>query len=425
MKKIQSLALLLATVTAGFTADAPRDLVVHEWGTFTDVQGGDGKLISWQAQQIGDLPGFVYNWMRPGRGRQTPTILTFGKGGLAGLQRMETPVIYFYSDKEFDADVTVKFPGGHITEWFPQADEVGAPGLVAKAAATVTRNPTGGNLIRWQNLRVLPAKPNAALAARMPTSTNGTHYFAARETDSAFLRAHDASSTNLPVQYEKFLFYRGTGDFKTPLTVTTTDDGAVSVHNTGVVPLGNLFLLNVKDGAAEWTQLGKLPAGARQPWQKLNSTARVPQAEFQKQIGDAMAAALTDAGLFPAEAKAMVKTWSKSWFAEEGARVLYILPRGWTDETLPLTLNPKPRQLVRVMVGRAEIITPALQKEIVTLMKLNQTGDKVATDILQAHWVKLGRFAGPAARLASQQLEKEKDKPVAAADKSVARAEFE
>jgi len=69
-------------------------------------------------------------------------------------------------------------------------------------------------------------------ASQMPTSTNGTHYFAARETESAFVRAHDATSTNLPVQLEKFLFYRGTGDFKTPLTVTTTDDGSVSVSNT-------------------------------------------------------------------------------------------------------------------------------------------------------------------------------------------------
>jgi len=109
----------------------------------------------------------------------------------------------------------------------------------------------------------------------------------------------------------------------------------------------------------------------------------------------------------------MVKTWSKSWFAEEGARVLYILPRGWTDETLTLTLNPKPRQLVRVMVGRAEIITPALQTEIVALMKLNQTGDKAASERLQGYWTKLGRFAGPAAQLASQQIEREKNKPIA------------
>ena len=98
MKKSLAFACCLATVNLLPAASPPRDLVVHEWGTFTSVQGGDGKLISWQAQEIGDLPKFVYDWIRPGRNRMTPTILTFGKGGLAGLQRMETPVIYVYSD---------------------------------------------------------------------------------------------------------------------------------------------------------------------------------------------------------------------------------------------------------------------------------------------------------------------------------------
>lgn len=394
---------LAAAIVLTQTA-AAGDLVVHEWGTFTSVQGGDGKLLRWQSEQIGDLPRFIYNWRQPGLNRQAPSILTFGKGGLTGLQRMETPVIYFYSNKELDADVTVKFPGGHITEWFPQADDVGEPGFVAKAAATVTKNPTGGSVIRWQNVRVLPAKANPALASQMPTTTNATHYFAARETESAFVRVNDASSTSLPVQYEKFLFYRGTGDFATPLTVTTTDEGAVTVENTGTKPLAKMFLLHVKDGKAQWTSLPKLPPHAKQIFGTLDAaSAGEPRliADVQKQLGDAMAEALTGEGLFPAEARAMVKTWSDSWFAEEGVRVLYILPRDWTDETLPMTLNPKPTELVRVMVGRAEVITPKLQKELAQALKLNQSGDKEAGERLQAYWKKLGRFSGPASQLAN------------------------
>ena len=33
---------------------------------------------------------------------------------------METPVIYFYSDREQTVNVRVRFPHGLITEWYPQ-----------------------------------------------------------------------------------------------------------------------------------------------------------------------------------------------------------------------------------------------------------------------------------------------------------------
>jgi len=425
MKTLRTLIALSALTVTAF-AETPRDLVVHEWGTFTSVQGGDGKLLQWQAQQIGDLPGFIYNWFKPGLNRQPQMQLIFGKGGLTSLQRMETPVIYFYSDRELTADVEVRFPKGMITEWFPQAAQLGTCRPQTNTPPELAKCSAGESLIHWENIHVSPEKAGADLAKQMPTDTNGTHYFAARETDAAILRVNNLAATNAADEHEKFLFYRGSGSFATPLVVTTADDGTVSVQNTGAKPLARLFLLHVENGTVEWAQLEGLKPKAKQAWRRLNSVPadkRLPLAEFQAQIGDAMATALAGEGLFPAEARAMVKTWSKSWFAEEGVRVLYILPRDWTDETLPLKLAPQPRELVRVMVGRAEIITPALQKEIALLMKTNPTDDKDAGKRLQEYWAKLGRFAGPTARLASQQLEREKSK--LDVNKPVASASFE
>ena len=43
-----------------------------------------------------------------------------------GTVSMETPVLYFYSDKEQRATVRVDFPQGWITEWYPYA--ASAPG---------------------------------------------------------------------------------------------------------------------------------------------------------------------------------------------------------------------------------------------------------------------------------------------------------
>src|SRR5262249_48947974 len=111
-----SALVAVAGTAAVWPVRAADDLVVHEWGTFTSVQGGDGILVPWQANIVGDLLKFVYSWMNAGLNRQPPFEMLMGKGGLTSLQRMETPVIYFYSGKDLTADVTVRFPKGRITE---------------------------------------------------------------------------------------------------------------------------------------------------------------------------------------------------------------------------------------------------------------------------------------------------------------------
>ena len=111
-----------------------------------------------------------------------------------------------------------------------------------------------------------------------------------------------------------------------------------------------------------------------------------------------MSEALEQEGLYRREAEAMVKTWRESWFEEDGLRVLYVLPRQWTDDTLPVTLEPRPRELVRVMVGRAEIIPPAtdweLLRQIVRYSQPDAAGRQEA--IAKVRQLGLGRFLQPA-----------------------------
>ena len=83
-------------------------------------------------------------------------------------------------------------------------------------------------------------------------------------------------------------------------------------------------------------------------------------------------------------------------------RVLYLLPRAWTDRTLPLKLNPAPRELVRVMVGRAEVLGPALEKKLGDALARAEHGDNEARAQVLSDFKKLGRFAEPAWRLASR-----------------------
>src|SRR5437899_12292029 len=109
------LLVAVAGVSGSLIAAKPApSYIAHEWGTFTSVQGGDGVLLDWRPLETSRLPKFVYDWSRPGANRQAGANQIFGKGGLVTRQRMETPVIYFYSEKERTVDVSVQFPQGLI-----------------------------------------------------------------------------------------------------------------------------------------------------------------------------------------------------------------------------------------------------------------------------------------------------------------------
>ena len=116
----------------------------------------------------------------------------------------------------------------------------------------------------------------------------------------------------------------------------------------------------------------------------------------------APSAALVGEGLYAREAKAMVNTWKDSWFEENGLRVLYVLPRAWTDRTLPITLAPRPRELVRVMVGRAEVIPPDQQERLSNAIIRANDGDDAARALAIREFKNLGRFAEPAINLATR-----------------------
>ena len=84
--------------------------IVHEWGTFTSIAGGDGAALQWRPLSGNtDLPCFV---------ERSPLQV---KGDMAGTVRMETPVLYFYAPHETTVAVDVRFRQGVITEWFPPA----------------------------------------------------------------------------------------------------------------------------------------------------------------------------------------------------------------------------------------------------------------------------------------------------------------
>jgi len=77
--------------------------------------------------------------------------------------------------------------------------------------------------------------------------------------------------------------------------------------------------------------------------------------------------ALVEAGLFEDEAAAMIKTWEHSYFNSKGCKVFWICPKKFVDELLPINIQPQPKHINRVFVGRSEIVTPVEEEKILNL----------------------------------------------------------
>ncbi|HEV8324680.1 MAG TPA: hypothetical protein VG389_23885 [Myxococcota bacterium] len=337
--------------TAGAALRPRASYAVHEWGTFTSVAGDDGRALVWRplTDRSSDLPSFVYsNYKEPSA---PPT-----KGRIPGTVRMETPVLYFYSDAERDVRVRVGFDAGLITEWYPKAVSV-------------------GDHIDWGTVKVMPGSH-----AAFPTDGTASHYYPARDTDAAPVRV----SVGANVEDEKFLFYRGVARMELPV-VAALDGDTVKLRDDWDAGVGTAIVFERRGDRLGWTsvKLGTADAVVRRP-------------ALDGRLEDLLAtlhAELVAQGLYAKEASAMIATWRDHWF-EEGLRVLHVLPRAITDSTIPLTLDPAPAELVRVMVNRIEVITPDMERVAGELVKATGTATAASRKATVAALEKrYGRFA--------------------------------
>ena len=356
-KRLSALILLplILIATAAMVGPAGRsDLTAHEWGTFTSVAGADGRAVEWAPfSGPSDLPRFVTIL--------NPLTLKGGARFLPGLRatvRMETPVIYFYSGREQTVDVRVHFPHGLITEWYPPAVVPPVP------ISTPLVKMTGG--IEWNDVTVSPRARGL-----FPVEAGQSHYYAARETD--------ASPVQVGSKHEKFLFYRGLASFPVPVLARVTAGRTIAVENTGREPIG-LYVLFERRG-------GRLGYRIVRDSSNQLTIGRAPLDGDLESLCADLEAMLIQEGLYQREAAAMVETWRDSWF-EDGTRLLYIVPRASVDAVLPLDIAPRPASIVRVFVGRLEIITPEIQTEVERALRMNDV------PALRQH----GRFLEPIAQ---------------------------
>jgi hypothetical protein len=319
-KTIIGIAAAVATLAGAELHTGTAPLVTHEWGTFTSVAREDGSAVEWAPLLgPGDLPCFVTR----ARG--------IYKSLARGLVRMETPVLYFYTQHPTTLSVHVDFPQGIISEWYPNPTP-----LEGQVGWNSTKS------IEWNQVQVTPGKD-----LDYPTTEGASHYYAARNTDAAPLR--------IGGQQEKMIFYRGLGNFGPPLRAWYKTDGRLEIRNNGNEPIPFVIAFENQSGRIGF----RIAENVTEP-----VTMDAPElSQDLSAIRQILVTRLTKLGLYPKEARAMVDTWADSWFTD-GARVFYIVPRATVDSLLPLTIVPAPTEIHRVFVGRLEVLSPRTKDTI-------------------------------------------------------------
>jgi hypothetical protein len=257
--------------------------------------------------------------------------------------------------------VRVGFRGGSISQWYPQrqggevppALTIGPKGEVLAGGLDFAKGYSGR--VDW-DVDVLAPGDYSPAAVLDGAETPAWLY--PRQTASNLVQADGRA--------EKYLFYRGIGRFDLPVAFSMPDDATLNIENRGAERVPFLLVFHNPEGAPpsatpRFTVVPGLDSGAATsvPMRELAADAG-----WQMAVFESLVTALEAEGLYRDEADAMVQTWWASYFKTPGLRVFWIVPRAFTDQVLPIALDPRPESLVRVLVGRAEVLTPSFERSL-------------------------------------------------------------
>jgi hypothetical protein len=163
---------------------------------------------------------------------------------------------------------------------------------------------------------------------------------------------------------EHFIFYRGLGRFSLPVSVTAERGNLASLQNGCSQAIPFAAALEVTEEGARFRVLDRVSAAGEVALGLEGVPLNPDRPWIGRELGARVLEALMARGLFADEARAMVATWSRHWFQSPGNRVIYIVPDGEVTRMLPLTLDPAPEKMVRVLVGRLEYLTPEREARV-------------------------------------------------------------
>ncbi|WP_437479314.1 hypothetical protein WME75_33170 [Sorangium sp. So ce1014] len=386
-----------------------KGFIVHEWGTDTVVVGSDGSLQPGLHHEEEDLPAFVYDRLEAGS--------LDGATSTSVNVKMETPVTYFYAEEPLTAFVQVAFRKGIFTQWYPAVREFYPPIFAPNTVAGVTTyedpafdpefpfgspmcsemySPNANGYLEWGALDILERDSDIPLPEAPLDRFTWAH---ARQVGANPLRIAGVPGATEAPQHERFLFYRGLGNFDLPVRVTAGVDGAISAENTLGEAIGTAFVLHVGASAGAFVAHPEgIASGGTLVEHAPSLEGAPPLDEFVEALGASVIDALDATGLYHDEAVAMVNTWKRQWFRTPGVRVLYLAPQAWTDASIPLLVQPTPDAVVRVMMLRVEVLSP--ETEAADVGAARRLADPSTAGEAERHFDDLERFAEPRLRRA-------------------------
>lgn len=212
---------------------------------------------------------------------------------------IDKPVIHFYTDARRVVNVRVSVPTGRPKAWYPPATDFGPrPKLPAREGRGLFVMPDAPKIEEIQPKDGFLAWDGLTIdpaGAELPAADGW--WKTAREIPSAVVGGA-----------ERFIFYDALMPF---------DPGPVEPN------------VRVEGGKADG----------------LNP--------------DDFEAMLLGAGLYKEEAARVTEIWTREFFRTDGHRMLALLPREKIDALLPLSIDPAPDELVRVLIVHVECLTPA------------------------------------------------------------------
>jgi hypothetical protein len=374
-------------LAGGDACRPPAPLVVHEWGTFTGMQGVDGFGLEGLHREEEALPRFVHDYQGActlghpeGKGLHAPPTRV--------TQKMETPVIYFHTSTPARVKVRVDFPRGLLSQWYPNTSEP------VRRPSDLDLSKVESTSLAW-DVELVPGQP----PAEVPEVATDDPWHFAREVDAAWCRVQTKGDRDVPpgpTEAERYLFYRGLGAFTLPLVTSPgAKAGQVVTANAGAeaVPFAFGLQVDLARTTVRWAPLGAIPSGGAVTFD-AGATAPKPLETGVAELQVAVQAQLEAQGLFADEARAMVRTWARSWFGSPGTRVLWLVPRARVDALLPLAIEPAPATLVRAFVGRLEVVTPEVEAELEAAL-LARRGAGEAKAAAEARLQACGRLLEP------------------------------
>lgn len=364
--------------------DKEQDFEVHEWGVFELYQGIGADFSTGPVCE--DLPDFVFRSkieVKPTAcgnncqciGGNCPKdcshsdsthcpYMCSGKACICFIDRQEQkkPVINFYTKTEKTLSVSVKSTNGKLTIWFPKH-------------TSITQDSKN---LSWKSLTISPTKQS------LKNPKGSSWWETARDTDAAYVTTQDGTS-------EKFLFYEGeTQQPNCGLEIKQENEKLIFINKTNK-KYPESFI--VKDKKVYLEDLNKS--------QELKLTSEVKLSDAIEKLKQR----LIKEGLYEKEANGIVKIWKNDFFARDGLRAIYIISRDQIDKDFPLEITPKPKNLVRVVLGCIHD-----SKFLVTdLIKKLGSEDPITRESATQALIKLGYAIQP---YIEEALKKEKDPEV-------------